>query len=373
MPFCYAPWTNVDISPQGQIGPCCKFRHEYYRPPLQIQNSTLDEYLANPVLEEIKENFRKDQWPKGCERCRIEEENNIPSKRQLDQDRWQRYYDDHDLSHNTFLTASVAFGNTCNLKCITCSPHSSSRWQQEYKDLFGKDVIPNHFYKQGFVEEFVNCLPNLIHLDIPGGEPFLSGVQQQQDLLEKYRHRANLIELHYTTNATLFPDLTWWNLWKNFKEIDLQISLDAIDKRLEYIRFPAHWKEILSNINRYLEKASCLENLRLSLSVTVSAYNIAYLDELLDWCESVNLPKPWLGKVHTPIHLRPSIWPNSAKDFIIERLRTSRHQDLHRWADMIQSIDDSRHFEMFKIMTLKYDQYRGTNFFQIFPEMAKFL
>ena len=30
MPFCYSPWTNIDIDPQGTMAPCCKFQKQYY-------------------------------------------------------------------------------------------------------------------------------------------------------------------------------------------------------------------------------------------------------------------------------------------------------------------------------------------------------
>lgn len=371
MPFCHAPWTNIDISPQGKIRPCCKFRHEYYSAPLDIRNSLITDYVTSKTLLEIKQDFKKNRWPKGCERCRIEEENSIKSKRQLDHDRWASYYNKHDFESNEFLTASIAFGNTCNLTCITCGPESSSRWQKEYRALFGVNVPSNHFYKHGFIDEVISSMPGLIHIDIPGGEPFLSGVDQQQELLNGYKHRANEIGLHYTTNATLFPEQSWWDLWQDFREIDLQISLDGIEKKLEYIRYPAIWDNVRRNIDQYLIKQTTLNNFRLSVSVTVSAYNIAYLDELLDWCCGVGLPKPWLGRVHNPLHMRPSIWPMPAHDFIMAKLRS--REDLQSWANMLQSVDDTQYFETFKTVTLKHDEYRGTDFAKVFPEMGKFL
>ncbi len=151
MPFCYSPWTNIDISPQGDITPCCKFQAQYYDQKFNIQTQTIKQYAESEFITLLKQEFQQGGWPQGCERCRIEEENNIKSKRQLDYDRWHEYYQHRNINNLKFITASVAFGNTCNLTCITCNPYSSSRWQQEYRTITGADIKPYHFYKEKFV------------------------------------------------------------------------------------------------------------------------------------------------------------------------------------------------------------------------------
>ena len=141
MPFCYAPWSNVEIGPLGNILPCCKFRYDRYDnvSPCNINTTSLDEYKNSTLLNSVKEDFEAGRWPVGCDRCRIEEENGIASKRQLDYQRWQDHYDRYNKVG--WLTASIAFGNTCNLTCITCSPWASSRWQKEYQQKYKIDTF----------------------------------------------------------------------------------------------------------------------------------------------------------------------------------------------------------------------------------------
>ena len=376
MPFCYSPWTNLDISPTGDISPCCKFRHEHYTAPVfNIIDHSIGDYLGSAVLDQIKQEFAAGKWPTGCERCRIEEQAGIDSKRQLDHQRWHTHYNNYDLESQEFLTASVGFGNICNLACITCGPQSSSRWQQEHKKIYNIDIRPNHFYKTGFVEEFVAQAPGLIHIDIPGGEPLLSGVAQQKQLLSAYvasGQSANMT-LHYTTNATLFPDKSWWALWDNFAEIDLQISMDGIGDRYEYIRYPAVWTDVVNNIHRYQDYQSAKHNLRLSVSHTVSAYNILYLDEFFTWCQDQNLPTPWCGRVHNPAHMRPTVWPDPARQYIIDHLKNSHHPDILAWINLLSTTDDSIMFNEFQQRLVQHDQYRALDFKITFPELAKYL
>lgn len=374
MPFCFAPWSNLDISPQGIIGPCCKFRHgRYPDPPFNINQHKLQDYVTSRTLQIVRDDFVANRWPQGCERCRIEEENGVRSKRRLDQDRWQQHYQRYDLHTAALLTASVAFGNTCNLTCITCGPAASSRWQLEHHQLYEQDIVPNHFYREGFVDELLAVCPEVIHLDIPGGEPLLSGVEQQQELLQRLidQDRAKHIAIHYTTNATVWPDQRWWNLWEHFQEIDMQLSLDGVDRRFEYIRFPANWSTVVSHVDRYLKEEQQRSNFRLSVSHTVSAYNIYYIQEFLDWCQRQGLPRPWLGRVHDPVHMRPSVWPDQAKQHIIAKLKHG-NEDAHIWAGLIANTDDSEHFDLFRQRVAWHDRYRGLDFSQTFPEMAIF-
>ena len=353
--------------------PCCKYQLAADHTKFNIQTHTLKEYSRSAFLAQIRQEFQQNRWPAGCVRCEIEEQNNIKSKRQLDHDRWHRYYAEYTLDSDQWLTASIAFGNTCNLKCITCGSHNSSRWREEYRDIYGVDFQHVKFYRDNFVNDFVIQAPGIIHLDIPGGEPFLSGVAEQKKLLNHYveSDQARDISLHYTTNATVFPDAEWWQLWSHFREIDMQLSIDGIGARYEYIRYPATWEHTEHMVHRYIQQEKSIPNLRLSVSHTVSAYNIFYLDEFFIWCYSVGLPTPWLGRVHNPSHIRPAVWPD--KEPIVKQLQLSQFQEVNDWAGMIRDTDESALFEEFCQRLHQHDQYRGLDFKITFPEMATYI
>ena len=372
MTFCYSPWTNIDISPVGEMTPCCKFQGQHYTNIYNIQNATIEDYTKSGMVNSAKVNFLNGTWPAGCERCRIEEEHGIESKRQLDYQRWEEAYKTVNLFDPTFLTASLSFGNTCNLKCITCGPDASSLWREEHKKIYNIDIPHFKFYKEDFVKDFVAQAPDVVHFDIVGGEPFISGVKEQQSLLKHYveTNQAKNITLHYTTNATMFPDDEWWGLWVYFKEVDIQISVDGVGDRYEYLRYPAKWSEFNAVVNQYLAYEKSLEVLRLSVSHTVSAYNIYYLDEFVSWCYNKGLPRPWLGRVHSPDHMRPTVWSEPARTKIINQLLNSKHKDVVNWATLIANNDDSELFETFKVKVKEHDAYRSTDFNTVFPEMA---
>lgn len=369
-PLCLVPWTNIDIAPRGNIKPCCKYQVDV----MKITDNTIEDYAHSEELKTIKQQMLNNKWPLGCVRCKSEEQNNIKSKRQLDYERWKTEFDNYTEDQG-FITASIAFGNTCNLKCIMCGPSSSSRWRKEYIDIYGIDKPPLEVIDNATSDDIYNALPHAIHLDIPGGEPFLSQIDKQLELLQRYVDTGQSKEmiLHYTTNAQKYPDEKWWELWSNFKEIDLQLSIDGVNDRYEYIRYPAKTDLLETNVQKYQCKELLLDNFRLSVSHTLSAYNVYYLGEFFDWCERKRLPRPWIGKVHNPKHMRSDVFPSNVKKQIVLHMRTSKHEDVHTWADYLENNSSDEYYNDWVKYKDKHDVYRNTSFAKTFPELEELI
>ena len=131
---------------------------------------------------------------------------------------------------------------------------------------------------------------------------------------------------------------------KPFKEIDLQLSIDGVNDRYEYIRYPAKTDLLETNVQKYQCKELLLDNFRLSVSHTLSAYNVYYLGEFFDWCERKRLPRPWVGKVHIPKHMRPDVFPSIIRKQIAQHMRTSKHTDVHTWADYLEKNSSDEYY-----------------------------
>jgi len=364
----------LEITPDGSILPCCKFQDQYYPVQYKIDINSIDDYRTSSMLREIKSDFENNVWPQGCERCQIEENNGIASKRILDYTRWKPHYDQYEIESNNLLTLSLAFGNVCNLKCIMCGPYSSSLWHKEYKDIYNLEFKSLKQFQKNLITDIIDISPNLVHMDIHGGEPLLAGIDEHKQLLDYYieNERAKDITIHYTTNGTVFPDSEWLERWSHFKEIEIQLSIDGVGARYEFIRYPAEWNTIVNNVKQYVMYKLKNANTKLSVAHTVSAYNILYLDEFVSWCASVGLPAPWLGRLHRPNHLRLSVWPKQAREFISTRLLASSRPEVQTWANLLDS-DDSDLFPKFCEFTRTHSKYRNIDFDNIFPELTKYM
>lgn len=314
--FCFHPWLGLDISPQGHYKPCCKF--------IGSLGDSLDLYKSNQKLFELKDYHLKDLRHPGCKRCWDDEDAGMKSKRLIDKE-YHLLDRPTDIVRDKIRFLSISFGNTCNLACRTCSSYASSRWSSEIKNYGPHDdqiwFKHNKFYKHpNFLTETVDSLDNFVHIDIPGGEPFLSDIDEHISFLNLIKNRSETVSLHYTTNGTNFPSDTLINLWKNFKQVDIQISIDGIGKMFEYLRWPAKWDLCYTNVKKYKSLIDSNSNFKLSISHTVSILNILDLPDFYEWCSKENLPSPHIGMVSSPKEYNIMCLPDYMKKIITYEL-----------------------------------------------------
>jgi MoaA/NifB/PqqE/SkfB family radical SAM enzyme len=360
--FCSLPWVGIDISAQGGIKPCCKYD--------RTLAYDLDSYLSSPDLIELQQQFLQGERPLGCRRCWQDEDAGLCSKRQLDHE----YVLPYDVTLDSIKILAMTFGNTCNLSCVTCGSNASSRWAAEERKIdiksFGKSIYPhNQFYRDPVFRQKIAALGgDLIHLEIAGGEPFYASAEIHKNFLLSLPNPGK-IKIHYITNATVFPELEFWEIWKRFRHVDIQLSIDGVGKKFEYLRYPAEWQMIQENITRYQEK----NHIQLSISHTVSWMNILYIGDFFSWCHQQNLPDPYLGPVSKPNYLSIQCLPLDIKTKIRDRLETSNRQDISALINYMYLEDQSDMFDKGQKWLSMLDTMRGTVFADTFPELNEFI
>lgn len=365
--MCYHPWVGLDISPQGEFKPCCKYN--------KTIATSLDGYIDSHELANLKEQFLNGQQHAGCSRCWNDEAAGLPSKRLLDN---EYLFQNQTPDLNGIKVLSMPFGNICNLACRICSSYASSKWAVESKKI--KTQFPdikifehNKFYKDPvFMSKIKDIIKDVIHIEIPGGEPFFADKEVHIDFLN---HLVSLnperISLHYITNGTIFPDDIILKAWEHFKKVDIQLSIDGVESQFEYNRWPAKWPDVLENSKKYLDYRDTHANVQLSISHSVSIFTIHQLPEFLNWCESNNLPTPYLGLVSRPTHYSVTILPKKAKDVIAKKLSGIKLLDPIVQA-MISS-DNIEELDNFVKYVKILDTQRKQNFADVFPELYQLL
>jgi len=378
--FCHQPWTNLGVNSKGRIKPCCRWTPneilDDFGQEMNVRTHTIEQYKKSKSLQVAKDTFLRGEWPVACERCKQEEDNGVPSKRQMDFDRWEKDYEGYDFETGGFITANLALGGTCNLKCIMCRPGISSSWIKEWNAIYNTSYEDFKVPKHNLVQQFTESAPHLINLDVTGGEPILNELDQLKAMLQFYidSDHAKNMRVHLTTNVTLFPDDSVMEILSHFGMVEWQLSIDGINERFEYIRFKAKWETSLPVIMQFIEAEKKYDNMSLSVSHTLSTYNAYYLDEFIEWANSVGLPKPYVGPVYEPLHLRPAALPTEARAKIAEHLGKSSNEQVRQWADFMKGkAEDPALFEEFLEFSRKHDEYRGVDFRQVFPELAQIL
>lgn len=362
--FCYHPWVGLDISPQGEFKPCCKFS--------TIVAQNVSDYQNSELLHRVREQFLRGEQPTDCSRCWRDEEAGIESKRELD---FKYVLGGQAPKLDSIKILMLPFGNTCNLACRICSSYASSFWRNQSKKLvpiFPDTKVFQHkkFYKdREFMSTIGELAHDVTHVGFPGGEPFITGVAEHLEFLDTLMTRQpENISLHYITNTTVFPGEEFWNRWSKFKKVDIQLSIDGIGNHFEYNRWPAKWAECLPNILAYRDRIT--GNMQLSISHTVSIFTVYYLPEFLSWCAANGLPKPYLGLLTNPPQYDISVLPLDVKNKISERLVDPNLEPIAR-ALMAQD----RSSELDK--TIQYvtvlDKQRNQSFADTFPELYQLM
>ena len=259
---CVDAFKNLNIVTQGNdlsISPCC------YSPTVPVNSI---DFKNNTYLTRIRQDWLAGNFPTECNSCEQQEKHNQTSRR-IGSNQW---YTDHGYNNNNVELIRLDYwtGDLCNLRCAICSPHNSSAWKEELKYPV-KTVSVNRFWQQLDLSKL-----KFVHFN--GGEPLLS--KEHVEFLKELPNK-NQIHINYNTNGTVVPSAELLSLWQQFKIVQLDFSIDDIEERFEYQRYPATWDKVTKNLQWYIDHSPT--NCMFAVNTTVSILNYANLDNLNDW------------------------------------------------------------------------------------------
>jgi sulfatase maturation enzyme AslB (radical SAM superfamily) len=278
------------------------------------------------------------------------------------------------------------FSNVCNLRCRYCGPELSSNWfgdavKSSFNQTPTEQVIQIRKDVEGFMEEFETMLPHIEQIYWAGGEPII--MDEHWYIMNRLVELGKTdIRIFYNTNFTKlkYKQHDVLDLWKNFKHISVGASLDAEGTRAEYQRKGTVWRDIEENIRRLRADAPDID---FYVSATVSAYNAWHITDFhRSWVDKGYIkPGDWYVNVllNNP-RFRMSILPQGLKEEIKykwqKHLKWLEPQDhvgraTEGYKSAINFLDDdhSNLLEEFKRFNAEFDQLRGENFAEVFPEL----
>jgi MoaA/NifB/PqqE/SkfB family radical SAM enzyme len=292
--------------------------------------------------------------------------------------------------YESIAKIELNLGNTCNIKCRTCHASISSTWMKEEYDLNHSTNTTFKIYADAmkkyhktydeespFWEDLKQNLSTIRQFDFYGGEPLLSKKMWEILKICVDKGYAKDIELHYNTNGTIWPKET--ELWKNFKSVNLSFSIDGVNERFEYMRFPANWKEVFENMQTARQFAIDNKNTSLSWCITISSINVYYLPETIgEYYKHFSDFGIYLNLVHGPLHFNVSKIHPEVKKHVVEQLNSISKEYTQVWYQIpgIIGFIENGNFDsnlwknLFKILTT-HDEYRDQSFENTFPEYAQ--
>lgn len=441
--FCILPWIHFATRPNGDMRLCCSANasgagvdhtvglvtNEHGK-PANFGNSKPLEAWNNEYMRNVRLTMLDGKIPASCGKCIAEEDQGVISKRLWETYSWmQDGIDIQDLVENTdengivpdkLTYLDLRLGHTCNIKCIMCSPHDSSRWVQDHSKLMKRTTIPiiseqmqwdkdtfnNTWYENpDFWEQIFDQIPNIKQVYFAGGEPLM--IREHKKFLEEIINRgyADKILIRYNSNALLLDD-DMIELWSKFKKVKYAVSLDAVGDRNYYIRFPSDWDTIVANLKKLDETP---DNIQVSIATAIQIMNIKHLPEFAKWKITQNYKKINFENVtggieagggifnmhllYIPTFLSLRVLPEKDKQEVhalFAELKTwlfdNYRQDddfwkvnpygWKRWQAVLDFMDNEDHTDQlpaFKEYVENMDIIRKTDFKQTFPELSHLL
>jgi len=393
--MCLMPFSNLVINENGSAAPCCKY--DITKENGNLQRSTLYEYnieelFYQPEMNNLRKRFLEGEEPNECKLCWEEESVGIKSLRQhrLELSSTKAHGKKYKGVENDpkIVTMDFKFSSLCNLKCRICGPYLSSSWLKEATELktydenvirvFTKSSERKFFSNEDNFEIFKKLLPQLHILEFYGGEPFMQPEHERlMKILYDYENIENYkLELFYNTNGTQYDDFLP-KVWSKMNSVELNISLDDIQDRFEYQRHPAKWDKVIENIQKF--KINCSKNVNITLYVTLSLYNIFYIDEFLKYnANNFRLPirfnivhfPHYMSIVHLPKHTKLEISNKLHCISADESKYIERGFDINNILEYMNDNEGSiDSFKIFVETTKKHDTYRNESFKKTFSEL----
>lgn len=443
--FCVLPWIHLATRPNGDMRICCVANASGAESgdytvglvkmedgkPANFSHNLPTEAFNNDYMKSVRKTMLAGEVPASCLKCYKEEEEGIASKRIWETGTWylQEETDIQELIKETQEDGSVPFklqyldlrlGHTCNLKCIMCSPHDSSMWVPEHKKVFPifksdlirkqmdwKPELFNNYWHENpeFWEQVYDQIPNIKQLYFAGGEPLL--IKEHKMFLKEIIKRgyAGQIGLRYNTNGILINDEII-EIWKNFKKVKVGVSLDGMESRVEYIRYPTDWKIVEENLHK-LDNTP--DNINCNIALAVQILNIKHIPDFIKWKVTSNFKKvnfeknvvgqtnggsligvhllwipTWLSLRVLPkedklevrrlfAELKEWLWNNYTQD---DEFWITNPYGWKRWEGILDWMDAEDHTNLlpdFREYINTMDAERGTDFKSTFPELAHLL
>jgi len=315
-PFCTVPFVEAFSGIESAFRNCCIADPQISSHPGQ----PFESWWQDPRLSEFQNSMYTDQWPKECYRCRVQEESGDQSLRTV-----VNQSVNIDANFGKWPSRwNLKFGNICNLACWTCNEFSSSVIAQHKRTI---GILPENFVdpEQQFRSDWQDLEQQVLKsyeyhdtvtLTLLGGEPLYNKTVEEflSRLIDLGLSARTRLEFHTNgtkINAKLF-DQPHWNY------VCVFLSLDAVDKKAEWLRHGCRWTDIEKNIQFFARVANYVE-----VHCTLSVLNINDLPDLDQFCQHHKLPLK-ISLLSNPWFMSVLKWPLD-KNLIADPAKLHQH------------------------------------------------
>ena len=120
--FCVHPFVKMYVSTQGQMRACC-YSQQPITSDLSINHNTTENIWNGDTFQNIRQSFNDRIIPHDiCRICIESESKGMPSQRQYENKKWQKYteyfYHNPQIEVPAPVSYDIRISNECNLQCV---------------------------------------------------------------------------------------------------------------------------------------------------------------------------------------------------------------------------------------------------------------
>lgn len=384
----YCAWADQGLAlhNSGRCLLCCHSQTYLQDPTGQeifLDTHTVEQAWNSPTRKKIQQDLEQGIQSLNCTACWNEEAAGRTSRRQVANQQFA------DLEPNTQRPQLVDLkpGNTCNLACRTCWPEVSSKWYRDYWELEAHKHEPDYkkylaswgrirsSYSDDNMQlwtDLESWLSDVVYYDIYGAEPML--LDKVFHILKQSVDSGKCKEqsLHINTNGTIWNQ-EYIDILANFKQVNLDISIDGIGQHYDYIRYGETWDRVEQNINRYQQLAQSNSNIHMHICVTVCVLNILYIVDIQKYFSDRKIPV-FFNMLHHPHYLNVRVLPDQVKQAINGCVSRTNWQTASVLDFMDMPLENqSQQWTKFCESTKKLDLLREQDLARTFPEFWRLI
>jgi len=409
--WCVMPFSHINIKQEGKLSACWRFPDRIG----DYKTDTLTETWNGDKLKDVRRALLNGEQHPGCKSCWDLEGAGVTSTRQscladyadvVDYDSVvETLSDDYEMPLDNITSIEIRFDNICNLQCRHCSPDYSSKWAAAVKkdSALMEQMVKAGTYRKSethvnltddMIAEIAEFSPHLKQIMIAGGEPLFH--DKHYAFLEGLQEHAHNIDLSYNSNLNTlsYKGKSILDLWRNFKSVEIRVSIDADRDIYEYVRVHADLPKVERNIRTAMSE---LDNLRMHATCTTSLLNITRLTNIFEYFNSLGV------YVHTslvqyPKSLNPRLLPTELKQQVtdnwrdwsnnaeanLRRTHTSNTLNINKQIKRTQRFGNSvidymnsedwyeSNWDDFKSYTTALDRHHNTDILDWYPEFKPY-
>lgn len=427
--FCMKPWVHLFVSHFGTVVPCCLTPWHEEQALGNVNKSRVEEIWNGKPMRDFRKKMLRDEQDSRCKQCYQNEKVGLRSTRKMINQVYAHKLDwvKETQPSGKVVTAKpiywdIRFSNLCNFRCRICGHHSSSNWYDDAKAT-GQISHETRVHKgvndfRQLIPQLESLLPDLEEIYFAGGEPLI--MEEHYVLLDLLlKHGKTDLKLRYATNfsQTFYKKKDVFDLWKQFPNVYLHVSLDGNHEKGEFQRKGQDWTQVLENRQRLMEKCPHIDFM---ITPTISLFNVLHLPDFhREWVEQglVGIDEFMAHTLKSPDCYSLKVLPANLKDKVEAKLRDhlkwireylshtplpeDEGPEVEVWKDwmdrnkipatvgrvkmdmvinefmsaidFMRSEDHTHLLPEFRKMTLELDDLRKESFLETFPELGEML